>query len=100
MQSERSHYILYLIREERAVIVILTEQFFWFVICVSGGHVRLSFQMLFLYTVLDMGDHHSANMGVDDKGHPYIVDFCLMSRASSDVKKDFYQEVRLAKRIR
>lgn len=32
-------------------------------------------QMLFLYTILNMGDHHSNNMGLGENGTPYIIDF-------------------------
>ena len=56
--------------------------------------------MLFLYTVLNMGDHHLGNMGVDSNGSPFIVDFLLIERRSFDVKTDFYENIKQSNKMK
>lgn len=63
-------------------------------------HAKALVQMLSLYTILNMGDHHANNMGVDEKGCPYIIDFLLIERSSIDVKTCFYDKVRLAEEMK
>lgn len=57
-------------------------------------------QMLTLYTVLNICDHHLLNMGLNEHKLPYIVDFILLNRDIIDVKRDFYNKVRGAAELK
>ena len=57
-------------------------------------------QMLSLYTVLDMTDDHSANMGVDINGSPFIVDFIIRGYPLDNVKTDLHDNIRETKKIK
>lgn len=57
-------------------------------------------QMLSLYSIMMMSDHHLGNMGIDECGKSYIIDFCLIGQTSFNIKKDFYQKVVGSKKIK
>lgn len=56
-------------------------------------------EMLFVFSVLMLGDHHIANMGFDGTLNPFIVDFLVMGKPMSDVG-DLYNSVRMAKKLK
>ncbi|KAF1749317.1 hypothetical protein GCK72_025784 [Caenorhabditis remanei] len=51
-------------------------------------------QMLFVYSVLMLEDHHTANMGCDNGHNPFIVDFLIIGRPMSSVN-DIHEGVRM-----
>jgi hypothetical protein len=51
-------------------------------------------QMLALYTIMEMGDHHPGNMSVDATGSPFIIDFFFAPKHFFDVEKDFYKGIK------
>lgn len=51
-------------------------------------------QMLCVYSVLMLADHHSANMGFDSSQKPFIVDFFVCGHPLKSVK-DIYDSVPL-----
>ncbi|CAJ0579164.1 unnamed protein product, partial [Mesorhabditis spiculigera] len=51
-------------------------------------------QMLFVYSVLMLGDHHKANMGFDGADRPFIVDFFIIGKQMTGVK-DLHDNVRM-----
>lgn len=63
-------------------------------------YAKVVAQMLSLYTVLDMIDDHSANMGVDINGSPFIVDFIIRGYPLDNVKTDLHDNIREAKKIK
>lgn len=50
-------------------------------------------QMLSLYTIMEMGDHHQGNFGVNKAGLPFIIDFFFVPNYSFDVKTSFYNRI-------
>lgn len=57
-------------------------------------YIKPVVQMLFLYTVLELGDHHQENMGINMDGLPFIIDFICVPIDTFDVKKNFYTKIR------
>lgn len=56
-------------------------------------------QMLFVFSILMLGDHHTANLGVGSAGNPFIVDFFIIGKPLASVK-DLYESVRMAKKFK
>ncbi|CAD6194366.1 unnamed protein product [Caenorhabditis auriculariae] len=56
-------------------------------------------EMLFVYTVLMLGDHHTANMGFDNARNPFIIDFFVIGRRITSVR-DLHDGVRMAKKFK
>ncbi|KAI6201403.1 Ubiquitin-like domain-containing protein [Aphelenchoides besseyi] len=48
--------------------------------------------------VLMLGDHHTANLGVDGAGNPFIVDFIVIGKPLASIK-DLYDFVHMAKKF-
>uniref|UniRef100_A0A8R1DZW1 Ubiquitin-like domain-containing protein n=1 Tax=Caenorhabditis japonica TaxID=281687 RepID=A0A8R1DZW1_CAEJA len=53
-------------------------------------------QVLLVYSVLMLGDHHTANIGFDCGFNPFIVDFFIIGKPMTSVK-DLHEGVRMAK---
>ena len=56
-------------------------------------------QMLFIYSILMLGDYHAANMGLDNCNNSFIVDFTIIGKPLSSVK-DHYENVRISKKFK
>jgi len=87
-----SRFIVYIASREISAFKTLTE-----IEHIEEGdlsnHSTAVVKMLATYTILDIADHHSRNMGVDNNGFPYIVDFYLITRGPLNIHKDFYDKV-------
>jgi hypothetical protein len=50
-------------------------------------------QMLALYTIMELGDHHLDNIRVDADGSPFILDFSSVLIKYFNVEERFYKEI-------
>lgn len=56
-------------------------------------------EMLCVYSILMLADHHTANMGFDSALNPYILDFFIIGRRLTGVR-DIHDGVRMSKKIK
>ena len=62
-------------------------------------HSKAVVQMLVVFSILVLNDHHAANLGLDGSGNPIIVDFAVHGRLMTNCT-DIYHMVRMAKEFK
>lgn len=50
-------------------------------------------QILALYTIMELGDHHSSNMGFGANYSPFILDFFFLPISSFNVESVFHNKI-------
>jgi hypothetical protein len=56
-------------------------------------YVNPAIQMLALYTIMELSDYNSDNIGIDADGSPFILDFSSVLFKYFDVRVSFYEEI-------